>query len=78
MDKSPKAPRQDVPASHDTLISGDYKILTGMVGQAGWTGPQYPNQTNPAGGIKVIVNCTLLKKRCSCSTFRGACSDVYI
>ena len=52
-----ESPRQDVPASHDTLISGDYKILAGTVNQAGWTGPQYPNQTNPAGGIKAVVNC---------------------
>ena len=31
--------------------------LHGMLLQAGWTGPQYPNQTNPAGGIKVSQNC---------------------
>ena len=30
---------------------------TGRVDQAGWTGPQYPNKTNPAGGIKVVENC---------------------
>ena len=38
-------------------MSGDYKILTGVITNAGWTGPQYPNQTNPAGGIKEIQNC---------------------
>ena len=52
-----KSPRQDIPASYNALISGDYKILMGIVAQAGWTGPQYPNTTNPAGGIKAIVDC---------------------
>ena len=51
------SPRQDIPASHNTLISGNYKILTGNIDQAGWTGPQYPNTTNPAGGIKAIEHC---------------------
>jgi arylsulfatase I/J len=51
------SPRTDVPASFNTLISGDYKILTGIVPQAGWTGPQYPNQTNPNGGIKPSEKC---------------------
>jgi arylsulfatase I/J len=39
------------------LISGDYKILVGRVTNAGWTGPQYPNNTNPAGGITAVENC---------------------
>lgn len=39
------------------LVSGDYKILVGHVNQAGWTGPQYPNSTNPAGGISAVENC---------------------
>ena len=52
-----KSPREDVPISYYTLMSGDYKILTGVITNAGWTGPQYPNQTNPAGGIKEIQNC---------------------
>ena len=51
------SPRQDIPVSYDTLISGDYKILTGMMDQAGWTGPEYPNTTNPDGGINATVNC---------------------
>ena len=51
------SPRVDIPASYFTLISGDYKILTGDVAQAGWTGPQYPNLTNPAGGIKAVEHC---------------------
>ena len=48
------SPRVDIPATFSTLISGDYKILQGDVKQAGWTGPQYPNLTNPAGGINVV------------------------
>ena len=51
------SPRVDIPASNSTLISGDYKILQGVVAQAGWTGPQYPNLTNPSGGIKVLEKC---------------------
>lgn len=51
------SPRTDVPASNFTLISGDYKILAGTVGQAGWTGPLYPNSTNPAGGIFASEHC---------------------
>lgn len=43
------SPRVDVPISSDTLISGKYKILTGDVDQAGWTGPVYPNTTTPSG-----------------------------
>ena len=44
-----ESPRTQIPISYNTLISGDYKILTGTVLQAGWTGPQYPNQTNSDG-----------------------------
>lgn len=51
------SPRNDVHASIHALISGDYKILMGRMAQAGWTGPQYPNQTNPHGGIWSIENC---------------------
>ena len=51
------SPRTDIPLSINTLISGDYKILTNNVPQAGWTGPQYPNQTNPSGGIKAVEHC---------------------
>ena len=51
------SPRTDVHASIHALISGDYKLLTGRMGQAGWTGPQYPNQTNPKGGIQAMVDC---------------------
>jgi len=52
------SPRTDVPISIYTLISGDYKILTGDVPQAGWTGPQYPNLTNPNDGIYDIEHCS--------------------
>ena len=50
------SPRTEIPLSPG-LISGDYKILVGNNGQAGWTGPQYPNKTNPRGGIDVKVAC---------------------
>ena len=51
------SPRIDIPLSHSTLISGDYKILVGNVGLAGWTGPQNPNKTHPHGGIKATEHC---------------------
>ena len=37
------SPRTDIPISFNTLISGDYKILTGRVRQAGWTEEDNPN-----------------------------------
>ena len=37
------SPRTDVPISFNTLISGDYKILTGTISHAGWTEEDYPN-----------------------------------
>ena len=52
-----QSPREDVPVSNVTLISGDYKILTGTVRQAGWTGSHYPNMTNPHGGIPGVQDC---------------------
>ena len=51
------SPRTDIFASIHAMISGDYKILMGRMEQAGWTGPQYPNQTNPSGGIGTVVEC---------------------
>ena len=51
------SPRTDVPISNATLISGDYKILTGDVKLAGWTGPVYPNNTHPQGGIQGVEHC---------------------
>lgn len=50
------SPRVDIPISNMTLISGPYKILTGMVPQAGWTGPHYPNTSHPEG-IEVRQDC---------------------
>ena len=55
--KTTTSPRTEIYASINALISGDYKILTGKMEQAGWTGPQYPNQTKPSGGIAASVNC---------------------
>ena len=40
------SPRSDVPISYNTLISGDLKILTGKVSQAGWTAYDHPNTTD--------------------------------
>ena len=51
------SPRTDIPISNATLISGDYKILTGDVKLAGWTGPVYPNNTHPQGGIQGVEHC---------------------
>ena len=51
------SPRTQVPLDIHALIDGDYKIITGPSAQAGWTGPHYPNSTNPKGGIDAIVQC---------------------
>ena len=51
------SPRVDIPVTNETLISGPYKIITGIADQAGWTGPHYPNTTNPHGGIKEVEHC---------------------
>ena len=51
------SPRTEIHASVNALISGDFKILAGKMEQAGWTGPQYPNNTNPSGGIDASVDC---------------------
>ena len=51
------SPRTDIPISNVTLISGDYKILTGTVKLAGWTGPQFPNNTDPQRRISAKVDC---------------------
>ena len=50
------SPRVDIPLTQNTLISGQYKILTGNVDLAGWTGPVYPNTTKPSG-ISAIEHC---------------------
>ena len=48
------SPRVDIPVTNNTLISGDYKILTGRIGSAGWTGPHYPNSSHR---IDVVAKC---------------------
>ena len=50
------SPRVDIPISNFTLISGDYKILTGDIREAGWTGPVYPNTTKTPG-ISAVEKC---------------------
>ena len=49
--------RKDVPISYNSLISGDYKILTGYIEYASWTGPVFPNSSLPRGGIDEVVRC---------------------
>ena len=46
--------RTDIPLSMTALISGDYKILIDTINDAGWTGPVYPNETHPDGGITAL------------------------
>ena len=55
--KNSTSPRVDIPVTNVTLISGPYKIITGTADQAGWTGPHYPNTTNPHGGITTVEHC---------------------
>ena len=50
------SPWVDIPLTQNTLISGQYKILTGNVDLAGWTGPVYPNTIKPSG-ISAIEHC---------------------
>ena len=40
--QSSTSPRTDIPISNNALISGDYKILTGTIPQAGWTEENHP------------------------------------
>ena len=49
------SPRTDIPASNLTLISGDYKIITGNVSWSAWTGPHSPNTTSKVPSA--IENC---------------------
>eukprot|EP00049_Salpingoeca_infusionum_P001522 m.48939 g.48939 ORF g.48939 m.48939 type:complete len:549 (+) comp11071_c0_seq2:65-1711(+) len=39
------SPRTDILISDSTLISGDWKVLTGKVSEANWGGPLYPNMS---------------------------------
>ena len=45
------SPRVDIPVTYKTLISGDYKILTEDIGEAGWTGPHYPNSSHSVDAV---------------------------
>eukprot|EP01043_Picozoa_sp_COSAG02_P052174 COSAG02_NODE_5583_length_4212_cov_2.972296_3_plen_149_part_00 len=38
-----------LPLSANALILGDWKLLTGEVGESGWTGYIYPNASTAAG-----------------------------
>ena len=49
------SPRTDIAASIFTLISGDYKIITGSVSYSQWTGPHSPNTTTKSKNV--IENC---------------------
>ena len=51
------SPRTDIPVSHNTLISGDYKIITGNIKYSVWTGPQYPNATTTPKNIHIEEHC---------------------
>ena len=50
------SPRTDIPISNFTLISGDYKILTGDISSSTWTGPHSPNTTTHPG-TNIIEHC---------------------
>jgi arylsulfatase I/J len=51
------SPRTDIPISYATLISDDYKIITGSVRYSVWTGPQYPNTTTNGKSIGKSEDC---------------------
>ena len=51
------SPRTDIPVSYNTLISGDYKIITGSVHYSVHTGPKYPNVTTTKRAISKNYNC---------------------
>ncbi|XP_065188415.1 arylsulfatase B-like [Sycon ciliatum] len=49
------SPRTEIPLNPG-LISGDFKILVDTMRQAGWTGPQYPNNSQ-VEGIHAVQEC---------------------
>ena len=68
----------DIPISLTTLISGNYKILTGTVGKAGWTGPVYPSNTKTDSEINThdwSVNSWLNASTLICKEFVGALTE---
>jgi len=46
------SPCTDIPLTENTLIVNDYKILTGDVQNAGWTGPHFPNSSHRIDAIE--------------------------
>ena len=40
------------------MCTPSYKILMGTNGNAGWTGPVYPNSTDPDGGVIACEHCS--------------------
>ena len=51
------SPRADIPASYYTLISGDYKIITGLLNFSIYTGPHSPNTTISKKVLHTQYNC---------------------
>jgi len=45
------SPRTEIPIQTNALISGQWKLLTGHVGEAAWGGPNYPNASSPASPV---------------------------
>ena len=48
------SPRTDITLTKDSLIVNDYKILTGDVNNAVWTGPHYPNSSQH---VDAVMHC---------------------
>ena len=42
------SPRWEIPVSPNTLIQGKYKLISGPMIEASWSGPNYPNSTSVA------------------------------
>ena len=51
------SPRTDIPASFNTLISDDYKIITGSIDYSVHTGPQFPNTTSIPDKTNKTIDC---------------------
>lgn len=48
------SPRREVHVRGDCLVQGDYKLITGKVAGAGWSGPQYPNTTSAGREVRTV------------------------